>query len=141
MRPYQHYPAVWIIGQILVTAGLVSFLISLVGGWWTLSRSYRTDRPMPPKSFLISGSFRYLAGYQNVIRANSNTEGLYLKFWPRLAHPPLFIPWTDIVVKKPFRIIFRMQTMMLGRAGWVPFTTTGTDVERLLKRANRPPAP
>ncbi len=88
---------------------------------------------MPAGSFLVSGSMRYIVGYNNVIRAGSDSDGLYLRFWPRLAHPPLFIPWEDVFVKPPRRfLLFRMQTLMLGRAACVPFTIKAGDAERLL---------
>ena len=132
VQPYAH-PAIAIPLQIVLTVLVVTFSVSLLGGWWSLARRYRTQKPMPKGSFLISGSLRYVVGYENVIRAASDADGLYLRFWPRLAHPPLFIPWADVRLKKPYRFIRRSQTMLLGQSPAIPFSVRQRDVERLTK--------
>ncbi len=132
-RMYFAYPWIAIPLQIVVTLFAVTYLLSFLGGWWSLAARYQTTRRMPAGSFLLSGNFRYVVGYQNVIRAASDAEGLYLRFWPRLAHAPLFIPWSAITLKKPGGLIFRSQTMLLGNNPAVPFTVPLRKVEKLLR--------
>lgn len=142
---YQDYPYLAWPLQIAVMLPLIAFLVSLLGGWRSLASEYQTERKMPAKSFhLTSGAFRYLAGYNNILRIGADQEGLYLRCWLRLFHPPLFLPWSAVEIKKPFRWIFKQQTLMLGRPRWVPFTISARVVKRLMEArelAPQPPAP
>jgi hypothetical protein len=79
----------------------VSFLLSRVGGWKALSQVYRSQRAVPTggwveRRVLLSGRARY----KNVLRLTADTEGLYLSvaFPFRLGHPPLFVPWGDLML-------------------------------------------
>ncbi len=136
MNLYETHPLVVIPLQIVLTLVVVLYLVSFFSGWRSLSEYYRTDRPMPTGSFTSSGQFRFLMRYNNALRLGSDAEGLYLGFWPRLAHPPLFIPWSEIEVRPARRVLFfPMQTLVLGRDLQIPFTTRQRDADRLLSRA------
>jgi hypothetical protein len=138
MNIYETHPVVAILTQLVLTAMLVCYIISFLGGWWSLSRRYGTSRPLPAGAFTGSGSFRYLAGYQNIIRLGSDSEGVYLRFWPRLAHPPLFIPWEEVTVKPSWRFIIRQQTLVLGEQTRVPLTVREKDAKKLLAKVCDP---
>ena len=137
MNLYEHHPFLALPVQLVLTIILVASLLAFIGGWWSLSRRYRTERRLPKGSFVGSGSLRYIASYSNVLRLGSDGEGMYLTFWPRLAHPPLFIPWDQIEVGPPRRMIFKIQTLTIGRELRVPFTMLSKDVQRLLRMAGR----
>ncbi len=137
MNLYENHLFFAISIQIIATVVLVSYVVAFAGGWWSLSRRYRTEYPMPPGSFLSGATFRYVVGYNNVLRLGSDTEGLYLTFWPRIGHPPLFIPWHEVEVKAPRRIILKMQTLVLGQEQKVPVTMREKDVRRLLLKAGK----
>lgn len=137
MNLYETHPLLILPLQFIVTFILVIYLVALIGGWTSLNRYYRTERKMPAGSFLARGAtFRYAVGYNNVIRLGSDAEGLYLSFWPRLAHPPLFIPWRDIEAQLPRRILFiRSQRLLLGREARIGMTLREKDALRLLANA------
>lgn len=95
---------------IVLWAG-VSFLISLIGGWFELGRTYRTRQPFDGQVWKFQDAqFRLIAGYHNVLSVGVNSEGLYLSvFLPfRFGHPPLLIPWQDISVRPGRYLWFRV---------------------------------
>jgi hypothetical protein len=137
MKPYEHYPLISILVQLVLTFILVAYVLAFVGGWWSLSQRYQTKRLLPHGSFVGSGRMRFISSYSNVLRLGSDAEGLYLTFWPRLAHPPLFVPWDQVEIGPPRRMLFNSQTLSLGRDLQIPFTMRERDVQRLLLAAGR----
>lgn len=116
----QHWPF-WAVGFPIYFVGLwvgVSALISLAGGWWGLAKRYRTERTFPAhKRSLQRGQMRAGTGYNGVLTLASDAEGLYLgvMFLFRVAHPPLFIPWSEIEIEEPKRwLFFLVQRLRLG---------------------------
>lgn len=89
-------------------------IISLLGGWRSLGKSYRADRPFSGQRFWFqSAGLRTMTSYNNVLTIGANEEGLYLSvfFLFRFGHPPLFIPWEDIS-GTPKRVLW-MKTVKL----------------------------
>ena len=88
---------------------LVGAIISHVGGWFSLSKIYRTRVPFSGGEWGgQSGQMRWLANYNNVLTLGANQEGLYLAsmFLFRFMHPPLLIPWSEIEVRRSKRWFF-----------------------------------
>src|SRR5690349_1784730 len=57
----------------------VSFLISLIGGWYELGRIYRTRQTFDGQIWRFQDAqFRLIAGYHNILSVGVNSEGLYL---------------------------------------------------------------
>ena len=82
---------------------LVGTTNSFVGGWFSLSRTYRTVVPFNGAKWnMQSGRMRWLANYNNVLTLGASQEGLYLAcmFLFRFMHPPLLIPWSEINVQR-----------------------------------------
>jgi hypothetical protein len=74
-------------------------LISIFGGWKTLSQDYQANSAFDgQKLWLKSATMRRWTNYNNCVNIGANKYGLYLSVLPifRIGHPPLFIPWTDI---------------------------------------------
>jgi len=89
----------------------VSFSIALVGGWFELGRIYRGTRRFAGSSWRFQDAqFRLLTRYNHIVTVGSNAEGLYLAvFLPfRIGHPPLFIPWQDVSVRRERFLWFRV---------------------------------
>jgi hypothetical protein len=64
-----------------------------------LAERYPASIPMPrPKTRLGYGVFGGWVGYNGALVVASDASGLFLSVWPLLswAHPPLFIPWTEV---------------------------------------------
>ena len=117
---------------------LVVAVISVVGGWFHLSKRFRLDRPFDGLSEgLQSGVMRSFAKYANCLRLGANAEGLYLAvlFLFRFMHPPLFVPWSEIKVHRQQRWLFgEYFTLMLGSHPAIPLRITNASAT-LLKDA------
>src|SRR5262249_9786312 len=52
----------------------------------------------PPKTRFGYGVLAGWVGYNGALVVASDASGLYLSVWPLLAwaHPPVFIPWTEV---------------------------------------------
>lgn len=115
----------------------IGLLLSAIGGWKTLAKTYRTERPFPANTLrLRSGTMRRGIGYHSALTLGSDAEGLYLRVFLlfRLGHPRLFIPWKDISVGQPGKNFFLpIQTLRLGPSR-VPLTLRPDLVQRLLPR-------
>jgi hypothetical protein len=80
----------------------VNFLISWIGGWFELSRTYRATQEFNGQIWRFQDVYlRLLTRYHGAVSVGASQEGLYLSviFLVRPGHPPLFIPWQDISVK------------------------------------------
>ena len=93
---------VWLVVFPLFWLGITG-LLSIVGGWRDLARSYATD----PATFSgirptnATGSLRRAllpVNYSNTLLVYVRSDGLGLATWRifRFKHPPLFIPWTAV---------------------------------------------
>jgi hypothetical protein len=88
----------------------ITFVLSLIGGWFELGRHYRATEPFrDTRWYLRRVSMRMQTSYSG-ITVGANSVGLYLAVLPffRIAHPPLLIPWQDISVK-PARFLWIQQ--------------------------------
>jgi hypothetical protein len=86
----------------------VSFMVSLVGGWFELGRAYRANKPFQGQKWRFQDAqLRLLMRYNKILTVGANGEGLYLAMFLLFAagHPPLFIPWQDVSVR-PGRILW-----------------------------------
>ena len=87
---------------------LLSLLIGAMGGWSALARSYRTELPFTGKMWhMRSARMGWLTRYSGVLTVGVNAAGLYLAVLPlfRVGHPPLFVPWPDVIVTSERRLI------------------------------------
>jgi hypothetical protein len=58
---------------------LVAATISIVGGWFSLSKLYRTRVPFNETKWRMqSGQMRWLANYNKVLTLGASPQGLYL---------------------------------------------------------------
>jgi hypothetical protein len=81
---------------------LVAAIISLVGGWFSLAKVYRTRATFNGAKWRMqSGQMRWLVNYNNVLTLGVNSQGLYLAsmFLFRFMHPPLLVSWSEIKVR------------------------------------------
>jgi hypothetical protein len=113
---------------------LVSTLTSLLGGWFSLAKLYRTRIPFKAVKFrLWTCQMRWRTHYSNVITTGANQEGLYLAsmFLFRFMHPPLFVPWTEVKVQRTKGWLFEYVTFTLGRELAIPMRIRRKPAERL----------
>ncbi len=80
----------------------VSFLISLIGGWFELGRAYRSVTRFQGSRFNFQNAYlRLMTSYRGIVTVGGNSEGFFASvFLPfRIGHPPLFVPWQDVSVR------------------------------------------
>lgn len=97
---------------------LVSLVISFTGGWLLLARRFRSEAPFVGSKWSgQSGWMRGLASYRSCLVVGANPSGLYLAvFFPfRVAHPPLFIPWSEVTLSRGRVFFVRTVRFQLGR--------------------------
>lgn len=89
---------------------VVSFLNSLLEGWWFLSQNYRAHGKFIGKKYFLKTLWRrrFMMYHHFFVTIVVNSEGLYFSIFPleRLAHPPLFFPWYDIEVEEAEPVFF-----------------------------------
>src|ERR1700686_1256067 len=107
---------------------VVAATISVIGGWFALTRVYRTRAAFNGEKWKMqSGRMRWLANYNNVLTIGIGTQGLYLAsmFLFRFMHPPLLIPWSDIKVRRQKGWVFEYVTFIMGHELAIPFRIRG----------------
>jgi hypothetical protein len=101
----------------------VAAIVSWVGGWSALARTYRAQAPfVGVKWTMQSARMRWEMNYNNVLTLGVNAEGLYLATMVlfRFCHPSLLIPWSDIKVRRSKVWIFEYLIFTLGRELEIP---------------------
>jgi hypothetical protein len=82
---------------------LVVILISVGSGWRALASRFRLQQPfLGPKWRWQSARMRRAASYNGCLTVGADTMGLFLAVMSlfRPGHPALFIPWTEITVRR-----------------------------------------
>jgi hypothetical protein len=96
---------------------LVAAVISVVGGWFSLAKVYRTRVPFSGTKWRgRSGQMRCLTNYNRVLTLGASQEGLYLAcmFLFRFMHPPLLVPWSEIRVRRKKGWVFEYVIFTMG---------------------------
>jgi hypothetical protein len=117
---------------------LVGAIISFVGGWFSLSKLYRTRVPFNGAKWGgQSGQMRWLANYNNVLTLGVSQQGLYLAsmFLFRFMHPPLLIPWSEIKVRRKKGWVFEYVIFTLGHELAIPLRIRGKLAAKLRESA------
>jgi hypothetical protein len=126
MQPWidRHPLAFWLADFFSIWL-LVSLVISLIGGWFSLARRFRSQAPfVGSKWWGQSGWMRGLASYRSCLVVGANPSGLYVAvFFPfRIAHPPLFIPWSEVTLSRGRVFFIKMVRFQLGRENPIPLS-------------------
>lgn len=81
----------------------ILFFMSAAGGWRRLARTYATaDAPVGGRTFSGITGMIGAARYKRTLIVTTNDAGLYLKTRRvfSIFHTPLFIPWSEISIRK-----------------------------------------
>jgi len=106
--------------------GLLCFLVALIGGWRTLAKRFRASDPFNRTTFHFQTAWmRFATHYGRCLTFGADADGLsivpFVLF--RLAHPPLFIPWTEVTRVGPRGFwIFRRVLFHLGALEQIPLS-------------------
>ncbi len=119
LRPQWFFPlflGVWL---------AVSAVLALAGGWFSLSREFRSDEAIDGERFrFASGSLGLwpfpVTGYGNCLFLTVNDTGFRLSilFVFRFLAPPLFIPWSAVKSMESGRLLFLRYTRVRLLRGW-----------------------
>ena len=128
-----------IIPAIVLWWAFVMNLVGLMSGWWTLARHYRARSSFEGARFhLCSGRVGW-SNYGNCLVIGVNADGLYLSvfFFFRPGHPPLFIPWSEIVATSAKGWIFRYLDLRFQQTPNLRFRISHALGLRIADAANR----
>lgn len=97
---------------------LMSFLLSGAAGWAQLARDFPATRFSGKKWWFCTGKLGPV-GYRSCLVVGSSREGLFVSniMLFRIAHPPIFIPWSKIRPRFLKGILFDYVTFDLGPRG------------------------
>ena len=121
----------------------ITALISFISGWGELAKYYRYHgQQIDKKRYMQSAVMRGVTGYRGCLTVGANTEGLYLSvfFLFRPAHPPLFIPWNEIKIRRTKFFVFKLLEMRFTRATSVTLAVYES-LEGFLQSASVRPLP
>ncbi len=107
----------------------VIWMMSHIGGWSRLAKSYRTDRePNGTTWHGVQGKIG-LASYKGSLTCTADDRGLFLEpsLVFRFAHPRLFIPWSDFHKISRQRILWF--TFVKARIGDPPVGSLALDAK------------
>jgi hypothetical protein len=102
---------------------LVGATISIIGGWFSLAKLYRTRVPFNGAKWRMqSGQMRWRVNYNNVLTIGARPEGLYLAsmFLFRFMHPPLLVPWSEMKVRRKKGWVFEYVIFTMGHELAIP---------------------
>jgi hypothetical protein len=102
---------------------LVGATISVIGGWFSLAKVYRTQVAFDGTKWRMqSGQMRWPANYNNVLTIGVSQQGLYLAsmFLFRFMHPPIFVPWNEIKVRRKTGWVFEYVILTMGHDLAIP---------------------
>lgn len=86
----------------------IVLLLSRWSGWSALADRYRGELRTPEgRWYFQSASMRWMTNYNSILTVSAGDEGLSLSilFPFRFGHPPLLIPWNQIVASND-RVLF-----------------------------------
>jgi hypothetical protein len=117
----------------------VLYLIAMVSGWYELSKHFRFKGIFYGESFPFrSARMRFYVHFGNCLTVGADQSGLYLSVFPifRIGHPPLLIPWSEVVViSGETGLIFKKRELRLGRQESIPLRISTSLVETLRQSA------
>ena len=112
----------------------ISFLLSLLSGWWQLSQYYRSTGSFKGRRFYFqSAAMRLWVSYNNVLILGVSPEGFYLSiFFPfRAGHPPLLVPWEDISCEEKPGRFFGGFKLHFAKCPSIPFLISRRLMEKI----------
>jgi hypothetical protein len=107
-----------------VFAVVVWLSVSHVSGWASLAQLYRCEEGFfGDRLRFRSAAMRYWSHYGNCLTMGANPQGLFLSISVPffVGHPPLFIPWSEIAIRRGRYLWSKYVELRLGRELAIPF--------------------
>jgi hypothetical protein len=138
MQPWiLRHPLAFVVADFLLISLiwlLGSFVVSYIGGWFSLARKFRSRAPFTGSKWGgESGMMRGFGHYRNCLVIGASPTGLYLAvfFLFRVAHPPLLIPWNEVTLSRGRKFFMNMVRFQLGRENPIPLSIRESLVGKL----------
>lgn len=135
------HPEVLLIGAVAALGWAGSALLaSHMSGWASLAEAYRLTGEFPAQRWSFqSAAMRWYANYGSCLTVSADSEGLYISVLAifRIFHPPLFVPWSEISVRRGRILWSRVVEFRLGRELAIPFRVCEKLATRLRASAGR----
>jgi hypothetical protein len=150
MNNPQTWPVIFVpVFVALVWFGAMHF-VAWIGGWKQLAAAYRFPGAFDGyRKRFVSGELG--GGVSTVLPCNygasltlgTNPDGLYMAVVPlfRIAHPPLFIPWSDITATTGRKLFFNFAAFTFRAAPRVQLRIARNVAEQLIAAAGAAGAP
>ena len=118
-----HFPlfVVVLVPTVLIVVGLVN---SHLSGWASLAQRYRYDEGYSGERLRFrSAAMRYWGHFGNCLTMGTNPHGFFLAMSIPIfpGFPPLFIPWSEITVRRGRFLWSKYVELRLGREAAIPF--------------------
>ena len=105
---------------VVISFGLVGLILvvtSSLSGWATLARTYHHEGNFAGECWRYqSAHMRWLSRYRHCLTVGADRTGLYLAIFRifRVAHPPLFIPWSQVSRSRRQHLWQKVTELRLG---------------------------
>jgi len=113
----------------------ISFLISRLSGWSTLSNRFSSALPFSGQTWnWQSARMRLGTNYGSSLIVGADPSGIFLAtiFLFRIGHAPLLLPWHEVSIRRDWQVLnFRYLELTLGREEQIPFRVNGRLADRL----------
>ena len=128
MQAGQHNLPLYLLPLLLIVLwSLASILVGVMSGWHKLAKRF-TAESEPVGEVHTAGPFfftvywRFWSHYSSIVRVTSARDALYLSvILPyRIGHPPLCIPWSQIILGKEKRYWRTYIVLTLGDEERIP---------------------
>jgi hypothetical protein len=100
----------------LILAPIAIAIISLLGGWFALSRRYPSDAPLHGRKFAMQSAFigAFGGSYSRILDITVGDEGFSLvpMFLFRFLHPSITIRWRDVADCRRSRFLLSRRTVV-----------------------------
>ena len=108
---FNYFPFLFVCSRVFITYTISKF------GWSSLASKYKFTQPFVGTRVGTICMYVNLISYRNALILEYNNEGLYIKpiILFRLFHPPILIPWTEIMgVRDKGVLFFTMKQLIIG---------------------------
>ena len=127
------FPVLWI---------FVSWLLSHMGGWATLSRHYSANEDVPKnmwknwKSISIQRIVLIPANYSNIVKMVADDDALYLSVFVlfRIGHSTLKLPYNEMTAETKTVLFWTTTKIKMKKAQNVQLTFQEKDVKFIIEK-------
>ena len=116
----------------------ISYVLSVLRGWWRLATWYKGTPVKAVQKWRGRSASLRLVSYGSCLNFSVSQDGLGVSvfFLFRAGHPPLLVPWSEIVAEQSGFFIFRGVKLTFAREPGIKLKI-GTRLARQIHNASR----